>query len=87
MSESVGEKIISAANEALSVAKGEQTAASVWINGHKYVPEAAVEDARVSALEEATRAVVYRLMYSGYLGLAGDCSRDILALMSRGKAS
>lgn len=38
-----GEKIIEGLHEAVAVAKGEQPAAAMWINGHRYVPAAKIE--------------------------------------------
>lgn len=34
-----GKKIIAAAEEALSIAKGEKPAAAIWHNGNRYVPD------------------------------------------------
>lgn len=57
-----GKQIIAGAKEALAVAKGEQPAASITVNGHTYYPSSAfdalrsqLEDARENALEEAAR--------------------------------
>jgi len=37
-----GDKLIDAAREAVAIAGGEQPAAAIWHNGHKYVPAAIV---------------------------------------------
>lgn len=34
-----GERMLEGAREAVAIAKGEQPAASIWIKGHRYVPE------------------------------------------------
>jgi len=46
MSDRPASRIIEGAREALSIAKGEQAAASITINGHKYVPADAIEALR-----------------------------------------
>lgn len=46
-------RIIEGAREALSIARGEQPAASITINGHKYVPASELSTARRTALLEA----------------------------------
>ncbi len=44
-----GERLIEGAKEALAIAKGEQPAARIHINGHTYVPESAVREAILAA--------------------------------------
>ena len=46
-----------AAKEAVAIAKGEIPAARIYQNGHFYVPETALRQARLDALEEAARMV------------------------------
>jgi hypothetical protein len=46
-----GRRLIEGAEEALAIAKGEQPAAAIWHNGHKYVPAEQTEQLR-SALKE-----------------------------------
>lgn len=43
MTEKVGKRLIEAAQEALTIAKGEKAAASITINGHRYIPHADYE--------------------------------------------
>jgi len=42
-----GKRLIEAAQEAVAIAKGEQPAAAIYHNGHKYVPAAELEAAEV----------------------------------------
>lgn len=46
-----GERLIGGMKEAMAIAKGEQTAASITVNGQTYVPVEAMREA-VRALEE-----------------------------------
>jgi hypothetical protein len=45
-----GRRLIEGAQEALAVASGEKPAASIWHNGHRYVPASAAEPVNVKPL-------------------------------------
>ena len=64
-----GKKLLSAAHEAVAIAKGEIPAARITIKGHAYVPAAEVK---------RLRSVTARLLES-YL-LSFDGNKDALAL-------
>jgi hypothetical protein len=48
-----GEKLIAAAEEMVAIAKGEQPAAAIWHNGHRYVPEIRVAEEGIADLTQA----------------------------------
>lgn len=54
-----GDRLIAAAEEAASIARGEQPAARIHINGHSYVPESAyLELEKVAGATDALAAAL-----------------------------
>lgn len=75
-------RIIEGAQEALSIAKGEQPAASITVNGHKYVLASRIsqQDSELGRmrreLAEAQEAIL-----EGHLSAAIDDYNDVLAVL------
>src|SRR5690606_31291008 len=66
--QTLGERMLHGAREALAVAKGEHPAAAIWHNGHRYVPERALLDAhqrgRREGMEEAAKECERLLVFA-----------------------
>ena len=58
-----GKRLIAGATEALAVARGEEPAASITVNGHRYVP--AAEITRLQKELETAREALERIVAPG----------------------
>ncbi len=52
-----GSKILRGLEQAVAIAKGDQPAAAIWHNGHRYVPEASLAAVRADATREMVEAL------------------------------